>query len=54
MKFVWVFMYVYIGVPFKNGGGGGGEGREVKLLFQECGFKKTSKITDDPGGSFHL
>ena len=53
MKLVWVFKYilvhVYIGVPIKlffvRKPGGGGESRQI---FREYGFKKTSKITDDP------
>ena len=54
MKLVWVFKYilghVYIGMPIKlifvlkSGGGGGG----VQANSSEYGFKKTSKITDDP------
>ena len=54
MKLVWVFKYilvhVYIGVPIKlffvrKPGEGGGESKQI---FREYGFKKTSKITDDP------
>ena len=55
MKLVWVFKYilvhVYIGMPIKlffvlkSGGGGGGESKQI---LREYGFKKTSKITDDP------
>ena len=55
MKLVWVFKYilvhVYIGVPIKlffvRKPGGGGRG-ESKQILREYGFKKTSKITDDP------
>ena len=55
MKLVWVIKYilvhVYIGMPIKlffvrNAGGGG----ESKQILREYGFKKTSKITDDPLG----
>ena len=52
MKFVWVFMYVYIGMPIKSffyyesQGRGGGE--ESKLILWEYRFKKTSKSTDNP------
>ena len=44
-------VHVYIGMPIKlffvrNSGGGG----ESKQILREYGFKKTSKITDDPLG----
>ena len=54
MKLVWVIKYilvhVYIGMPIKlffvrNAGGGGGGSKQI---LREYGFKKTSKITDDP------
>ena len=53
IKFVWAFKYilvhVYIGVPIKlffvRKPGGGGESKQI---LREYGFKKTSKITDDP------
>ena len=50
MKFVWVFMYIYIGMPIKNflyesrGGGGGG----VQDNFSRIRILKNFKITDDP------
>ena len=56
MKLVWVFQYilvhVYIEMPIKlflvQKSGGGGGGGESKKILREYGFKKTSKITDDP------
>ena len=53
-KYILVHVYMYIGMPIKlffflyESQGEGGGGGESKQILREYGFKKTSKITDDP------